>query len=216
MRISAHKSAAWACAYAPDSTRLLSAGWDGTVRLWDASNGEALLVLSGHFGPVWRCIFSPDGTRLLSAGDDGTLRIWDAARGDAIITLTGHAGAIWSCAFSPDGARLLSAGFDGTLRLWDAQSGELLRIHAISNRGDEGHAVWDPRDNRLIEACGDAWRWLAWVRPGHDGWPERLPLETFGPIPEPRRLRAGEPGAPTLVGTTLNAGQCGCRSRRSP
>ena len=71
----------------------------------------------------------------------------------------------------------------------DPQYFDLLRIHAVSATGAGGHAVWDPRDNHLTEATGDAWRWLAWVRPGPDGWPERLPLETFGPLPEPRRLR---------------------------
>jgi len=54
-----------------------------------------------------------------------------------------------------------------------------------------GHAVWEPETSHLIEASGDIWRELAWVRPGPDGWPERLPLETFGPLPEPKRLLHG-------------------------
>ena len=34
---------------------------DGTLRLWDASTGEALRRLEGHEGWVWACAWSPDG-----------------------------------------------------------------------------------------------------------------------------------------------------------
>lgn len=44
-------------------------------------------------------------------------------------------------------------------------------------------AAWDPGDNRVIEVAGDAWRHLAWMRPLPNALPERLPLETFGPVP---------------------------------
>ncbi|HPP47422.1 MAG TPA: hypothetical protein PLF25_07990, partial [Accumulibacter sp.] len=153
-----------------------------------ASSGTELWTLRGHDGWVRACAWSPDGQRLLSGGDDGTLRVWDAPSGTGLWTLRGHDGWVTACAWSPDGTRLLSGGVDGTLRIWDAESGEPLRIHAVAGAGSEGHAVWEPRDNRLIEASGDAWRWLAWVRRGEDGWPERLPLESFGPLPAPQRL----------------------------
>lgn len=37
----------------------------------------------------------------------------------------------------------------------------------------------EPEENRVVTVTGEAWRWLARVRPGPDGWPERLPLEPF-------------------------------------
>jgi len=178
-----------ACAFSPDARQLLSAGEDGALRLWSADSGEVLRSLTGHQGAISACAFSPDRRWLLSSGSDGTLRLSNADSGEALLSLSTHQRALVDCHFSPDGRLLLSAGRDGTLRLWDADSGENLRIHATSFGENAGHAVSDPRDDRLIEACGDAWRWLAWVRPGPDGWPERLPLETFGPMPEPRRLR---------------------------
>jgi len=178
-----HKGRVRACAFAPDGAHLLSAGADGTLRLWDAATGAALLICKVHEGEINACAFSPDGTRLLSAGDDGTLRLWDAATGAALLICRGHEGPVTACAFSPDGTRLLSAGGDGTLRLWDAATGTLLRIHAIQSAPWPGHAVWDPPTNRLIEWSGDAWRWLHWVATDADGWPDPLPLETFGDLP---------------------------------
>ena len=75
--------------WSPDGSRLLSAGYDGTLRVWDAASGECLLTLRGHEDWVRSCAWSPDGGRLLSGGGDGTLRVWDAASGECLLTLRG-------------------------------------------------------------------------------------------------------------------------------
>jgi hypothetical protein len=61
-------------------TVLASAGYDGTVRLWNPYDGSEVTVLEGHTSAVNAlCTVSgPDGRTLLaSAGYDGTVRLWD-------------------------------------------------------------------------------------------------------------------------------------------
>ena len=63
-------------AFSADGSRLATTGHDGTVRLWDPSSGDQLLVLHGHDGMVTSVAFSPDGERLASVGEDGKVRVW--------------------------------------------------------------------------------------------------------------------------------------------
>lgn len=65
-----------AVAFAPFDALLATAGYDGTVRLWDASNGQAIAVLSGHTEGVLALDWSADGRYLASASWDGTVRVW--------------------------------------------------------------------------------------------------------------------------------------------
>jgi hypothetical protein len=52
------------------------------------------------------------------------------------------------------------------------------RVHAMTGAG--GSAVWRPGGAQLIEARGDAWRYLWWRLPGVRGIDALLPLEAAG------------------------------------
>jgi WD40 repeat protein/nucleoside phosphorylase len=180
-----HESSVTSCAVSPDNTRLVSASYDNTLRLWDARSGQCLQVFVGHADWVMSCAFSSDGNYVVSASDDNTLRLWDARSGQCLRVFEGHESSVVSCAFSPDGTWLVSASDDNTLRVWDASSGQCLRTTAFTDRG---HAVWEIASNHIIEACGDAWRHLAWIDMNAQGRPVRLPMEYFGRVPEPKLL----------------------------
>jgi len=72
--------------WSPDGKRLVSAGDDETVRIWNANNGHLLLTYKGHTGAVWSVDWSPDGKRLASGGTDNTVQVWDASSGHSLLT----------------------------------------------------------------------------------------------------------------------------------
>ncbi len=61
-------------AFSPDGSRLAEVDPDGSVRVFDTSSGEELLVLQGH-DDAGEVAFSPDGSMLATVGD-GMMRIW--------------------------------------------------------------------------------------------------------------------------------------------
>ncbi len=122
-----HSTAVKSAAYSPDGTRVVTASWDGTARIWDAATGKEIRRLEGHSEMVRSAAFSPDGTRVVTAGVDGTARIWDAGTGKEIRRLGGHSASLWSAAFSPDGTSVVTGSEDGTARIWDAATGKEIR-----------------------------------------------------------------------------------------
>jgi WD40 repeat protein/serine/threonine protein kinase len=118
----------------PDHTRILTAGQDKQVRLWDAKSGAELLTFKGHTDVLTSASFSPDGSWVAAAGYDGTARLFDATTGAELLVLKADAPAdytrtVYSPCFSPDGKRIVTGHGDGTTRVWDAKTGaELLTL----------------------------------------------------------------------------------------
>jgi WD40 repeat protein len=157
-----------AAAINPDRTKVVTAGYDRRVRIWDASSGKQLLVLGPAKGAIRTVAFSPHGTKVLAASEDGTATIWDTSSGGRLLRLHVPAEAIDAAAFSPNAARLATAGTGGTVRIWDAASGKQLTVlnghtgavydAAFSNDGaklvtasEDGTArVWDLATGRQL------------------------------------------------------------------
>jgi WD40 repeat protein len=91
-----HSSEVSSVAFSHDSTRLASASYDNTVKVWDVSSGACLQTLEGHSSEVSSVAFSHDSTRLASASYDNTVKVWDASSGACLRTLEGHSDSVSS------------------------------------------------------------------------------------------------------------------------
>ena len=118
-----HQGPVYAVAFSPSGGRLVTAGADQIVRVWDVTSGDLKHDLASHVGDVFALAFSPTGEKVVSAGADSTLRVWNVERGELLAKLTGHHGSIFSLAFSRDGSQIVSAGSDRVIRVWDLKTG---------------------------------------------------------------------------------------------
>ena len=112
-----HRGNVNAVAFGPDAKTLASVGFaDGSLRLWDVTNGEQLWSRddpSGQFGAV---AISVDGALVATGSTGGTVRLWDARNGDPVMVLSGHSEPVTGVAFAGDDG-LYSAAHDGQTRL---------------------------------------------------------------------------------------------------
>ncbi|MDE0014481.1 MAG: T9SS type A sorting domain-containing protein, partial [Candidatus Poribacteria bacterium] len=102
---------------------------DGTIKLWNATNGTLYKTFVDGTGRTWpggfSVAFSPNSRTLASGSSDGTIKLWNATNGTLYKTLTGHTGDVESITFSPNGETLASGSADGTVLLWALTSATL-------------------------------------------------------------------------------------------
>ena len=135
-----------------DGSRILSASWDRSVRVWDVTTGLELERFESHADRVLSAAFTPDESYIVTgtgnignnipnpasdAPADTSIWLWDLRNRAQIHALEGHTDWIWSVAVSPDGqvgatgsgpiSLPAGGGSDITVRLWDLESGEEIR-----------------------------------------------------------------------------------------
>lgn len=114
--------------------RLVSAGLDHALRIWDAEKGVLLRVLQGHTAEVGvsGMAYDPEKRELLSPGKDGRVIAWQMDLPGTTLIPLGETRP-HSTAFSPDGISLVVGMTNGEVRLYDAQSRTLQASQSLSN-----------------------------------------------------------------------------------
>jgi WD40 repeat protein len=133
---------------------IVSASWDGGVRIWNANSRRVQHTCSEHNALVTCIAMSPDGSQLASGAWDNKIRIWDTATGNELMVLEGHRDYVCTVDWSFDGRYIVSGGYDYDVIVWDTESGT--NIHTFAE-----HANWvtsvccSPKDTRIASAGYD-------------------------------------------------------------
>jgi len=154
-----HVTSVSSAEFSHDDSKILTVGCDKldenlpcvrvVARVWDAENGNPLVVLNAHEHGTTSAQFSPDGSKIITVGCDKvdenlscfdvTARVWDAAaslaagEGKEGAVLREDAREVVTAQFSPDGKRIVTLACrriddancpQDTARIWDAENGE--------------------------------------------------------------------------------------------
>jgi WD40 repeat protein len=129
---------------------------DSTIRIWRASDGGLVRVITGHTSGVLTVAFSPDGSLVASGGNDQTVRLWRVSDGRLMGTLVGHTSWINSVAFSSDGTLIVSASGDAEIRLWSVSNGSLMRTYNQETVSGVLSIQFSPNSRSFAYGRGDA------------------------------------------------------------
>jgi len=112
----------------PGHERILSASFDGHLRIWDPSSQVVASTppasAGGHTSSI-KCARFMSPNQLVSSGMDRTIRLWTYSPETGSLTpkleLYGHKASVDSVRHSPKIQRVLSASQDATLSLWSTR-----------------------------------------------------------------------------------------------
>eukprot|EP01013_Petalomonas_cantuscygni_P012130 TRINITY_DN2583_c0_g1_i1.p1 TRINITY_DN2583_c0_g1~~TRINITY_DN2583_c0_g1_i1.p1 ORF type:complete len:648 (-),score=132.40 TRINITY_DN2583_c0_g1_i1:302-2245(-) len=144
-RVSGSMTGVTALACAPDSTRIISGGADGQVRVWAVMQGHRLLeaTLKEHKHTVNAIAVSPVAPEVCTASDDGTCIIWDLARRlrrNIVYAQT----YFRSVAYLPDGSQFLTTGSDRRVTFYGASDCAPIRALEGSKEGEVNSLAISP------------------------------------------------------------------------
>ncbi|KAF2398963.1 WD-repeat protein-like protein pop3 [Trichodelitschia bisporula] len=131
------------------SVILCTAGYDHTIRFWEALSGICSRTIPHPDSQVNRLCISPD-KRYLAAAGHHTVKLYDIKSSNAadVLTFEGHTGNITGVAFHCEGKWMVTSSEDGTVKIWDTRGGGIQRNY------NHGSAVNDvvihPNQGELI------------------------------------------------------------------
>jgi len=154
-----HNGSVFAVSCHPTEPLAASGGEDDLGYIWDITDGEVIVKLTGHTDSVSNMAFSADGEMIATGGMDGKVRVWRRVGKDNYRTweflteLQGPDEVMW-LRWHPRGAVLLAGSNDSTVWLWQLPSGNTMQVFA-GHTGPVQCGEFTPDGKRIVTACAD-------------------------------------------------------------
>ncbi|XP_051157858.1 cilia- and flagella-associated protein 52 isoform X2 [Leptopilina boulardi] len=153
----AHLKSVSAVVITKNGKKIVSAGCDGQIRIWDIKPDVQRLVciLKEHRGPVTSLHISENDEQVISSSVDGTCVIWDIVQCTRKKVLMGNTMYMAAC-FSPNNVQVLTCGTDRLIGYWETLNASLIRevegsgigaLNCIDISGDCRHFVTGSNDS---------------------------------------------------------------------
>lgn len=131
------------------SVVLATAGYDHTVRFWEATRGVCYRTLQYADSQVNKLEITPD-KRYLAAAGNPHIRLFEVNTQNLqpVTSYDGHQGNVTAVGFERDGRWMYSGSDDGTVKIWDLRAGGYQREY--ESRGAVTCCVLHPNGTELI------------------------------------------------------------------
>ena len=172
--------------FSPNEDILVTAGYDGSILLYDLPSGRVLEPRLRLKQPVACALITPGGEQIIS-GEFGKILVWDHRTGNLQREIITGRNEVVGLAVSPDGQRVLTLPYLEPPQLWSIATGQAIGkpITAAANFVD---AAFSPDGSRLVLASAEG---AAFVVDGQNGRLLLQPMEHNGSIVRVRFSRDG-------------------------
>ncbi len=195
----AHADAVFDLEFSADGSRLVSAGGDHRVRVWNPATREEVATLEGHTAQVFAAAFNTNATQVVSGGADRQIKVWDIATREKLVTLGNPASGVPGVVWPADSSAVFTASESGAVHRYTqlkSHSGE-----QSSATADEKHlgdlasgavCLSASTNGARIAAGGQDGSVRVWDRDGKllASWSGISNLPTASPLPA---LMSGSP-----------------------
>lgn len=135
-----------------DGAFVVSAGGEGTIKLWDFKTGRLIRTMAFD-ARLWDMAVAPRGGFVLAASADGRLARWDLASGRqmSVQTISPRGTALRGVAISSDERRMVVGAWDGELQVFDLETGRQI-ARWLTGHGTLTSLAMSPDGTKVVTA----------------------------------------------------------------
>jgi WD40 repeat protein len=152
----AHRHGVTALIGAADSTRIVSGGMEGEVRVWRIGRQTQTMEASmkEHRGRVWSIQLNRSNDLAVSASSDGSCIVWDL-KSFTRLTCLFESTMFKQVLYHPDESQLITTGSDRKVTYWDTFDGQAIRMLDGSEEGEVNALAINKEGNHFASGGED-------------------------------------------------------------